>query len=149
MDIISITRANCAQPMNYYASLAVVLTGLALALASLLCLPWLWSLLARSSCRPVEMLSSRRVARKISTLEDKLQRQGVRRSIVARELQTATASIQAEARIPGLCWHGFVAHQGACVLGHASLLAVLAGDEGIVDDSVSLVVHAAVRCVSR
>lgn len=37
VDIISLTRANCAQPMNYYDSMVVMLVGLKL----LLLLVWL------------------------------------------------------------------------------------------------------------
>jgi hypothetical protein len=51
VDVVSITQASCAQPMNYYASLMVVCIGLKLALALLLLGPWLWSKLAARSCQ--------------------------------------------------------------------------------------------------
>ena len=34
VDVVSITRTNCAQPMNYYASMVVVLVGVKLVRSS-------------------------------------------------------------------------------------------------------------------
>ena len=48
VDVISITRTNCAQPMNYYANMMTVFIGVKIMLALLLLGPWLWSKLARS-----------------------------------------------------------------------------------------------------
>ncbi len=41
-DVISLTRANCAQPMNYYTSLVVVLVSFKLVLVLMLGLSWAW-----------------------------------------------------------------------------------------------------------
>ena len=48
VDVISITKANCAQPMTYYASLTIVLVGLKIALVLLLVGPLLFERLLRS-----------------------------------------------------------------------------------------------------
>ena len=45
VDVISITKASCAQPMNYYDSMVVVLLGMKIVLVLLLLGPWLWSTL--------------------------------------------------------------------------------------------------------
>ena len=40
VDVVSITRTSCAQPMNYYASLATVLVGVKVVLLLMLLGPW-------------------------------------------------------------------------------------------------------------
>ncbi len=42
VDVISLTRISCAQPMSYYTSLVVLLIGFKLTLAALLASSWLW-----------------------------------------------------------------------------------------------------------
>ena len=41
-DVISLTRANCAQPMSYYTSLVVLLLAFKLVLLGMLVLSWVW-----------------------------------------------------------------------------------------------------------
>ena len=48
VDVISITRTNCAQPMNYYASMMAVLIGVKVVLVLMLCAPWLWGRMKRT-----------------------------------------------------------------------------------------------------
>jgi hypothetical protein len=60
VDVVSITKANCAQKMNYYESLMLVLIGLKLALVLLLLGPWLLQrLLHSASCCLGSRLRSR------------------------------------------------------------------------------------------
>jgi hypothetical protein len=42
VDVISLTRANCAQPMSFYTSLVVVLVGFKLVIVLLLASSWAW-----------------------------------------------------------------------------------------------------------
>ena len=42
VDIISITKANCAQPMNYYASMMILLVGTKVVLVLMLVAPWVF-----------------------------------------------------------------------------------------------------------
>ena len=51
VDVISMTRANCAQPMTYYTNLVVVLLGLKIVLVLLLVGPWLWGRIKRGNNR--------------------------------------------------------------------------------------------------
>ena len=46
VDVISITKANCAQPMNYYTSMLLVLVGLKVVLLLLLIIPLVWDKLS-------------------------------------------------------------------------------------------------------
>ena len=48
VDVISITRTNCAQPMNYYASMMTVLIGVKVVLVLMLVGPWAWARMKRS-----------------------------------------------------------------------------------------------------
>ena len=75
IDIISITKANCAQPMNYYTSLVIVLLGMKLILALLLVVPWIF-------------LNAQRVYRRFR------RRRTVRHDVTdsAREAQTRSAT---------------------------------------------------------
>ena len=50
VDVVSITRTNCAQPMNYYGALVTVLVGVKLSLLLILAGPWLWRLMKRRGC---------------------------------------------------------------------------------------------------
>ena len=42
VDVVSITKANCAQPMNYYDSLVLVLAGLKFVLLLVLLASFAW-----------------------------------------------------------------------------------------------------------
>jgi hypothetical protein len=66
VDVVAITQASCAQPMNYYASMMVVCVGLKLALALLLLGPWLWSCLAARGCRVTRVVHDLQVRRRLS-----------------------------------------------------------------------------------
>ena len=61
IDVVSITKASCTQPMNYYASMMLALLGLKLAVVLLLLLPWVWGKLIRSRLRIVHGWRARQV----------------------------------------------------------------------------------------
>ena len=65
VDIVSITRTNCAQPMNYYSSMLLVLLGVKGVLALLLLGPWLWNVLQRSSLGVMQRLREHRIQRRV------------------------------------------------------------------------------------
>jgi hypothetical protein len=50
VDVVSTTQTACAQPMNYYASLLLVLVGLKVAVLLVVLVSWAWSQLQRRGC---------------------------------------------------------------------------------------------------
>ena len=96
IDVISITKANCATPMNYYNSMMVVLVGTKLVLVLLLLGPWLWGRLRRSGrFKIMARQTERSVRERVSELEDNMA--GRRRASVAREIQRSLRNVQQDA----------------------------------------------------
>ena len=96
IDVVSITKANCAQPMNYYDSMMVVLVGTKLVLLLLLLGPWLWGRLRRSRLGVMSRLTEHTVRRRVSAIEDSMV--GRRRASIAREIQQSLDKVQHDAR---------------------------------------------------
>ena len=94
VDVISITQANCAQPMTYYASLVVVLLGLKLALALLLVGPWLLGQLYRGSTSLSHWLRRRALYRHTVALEATMHSAGRRRASVVHAIQGSLTAAQ-------------------------------------------------------
>ena len=66
VDVVSITRTSCAQPMNYYASLATVLVGVKVVLLLMLLGPWLFVKIKRRKwCGCTERLHQRAIQQKV------------------------------------------------------------------------------------
>lgn len=98
VDVISLTRTNCTQPMTYYASMVVVLVGLKVVLMVLLVGPWAWGKLLRTKCKPFQRLRDRQLRSRMSALEDGMR--GRRRRSVIQVLQSQMGSIrQATGRV--------------------------------------------------
>ena len=95
VDVISITKANCARPMNYYDSMMVVLVGTKLVLLLLLLGPWLWSRLRRSRLGLLRRHVERRVQKRVSAIEDGMR--GRHRASIAREIQQSLGKVQHDA----------------------------------------------------
>ena len=121
VDVISITKANCARPMNYYDSMLVVLIGTKLVLALLLLGPWAWQRLKRSPLNVVVRANERSVRKRVSVLEDGMA--GRRRASIAREIQQSLAQTQRD--VAAVDWMKvfrtsfmvlFVAYPGASLL---------------------------------
>jgi hypothetical protein len=94
VDVVSITQASCAQPMNYYASMMVVCVGLKLALVVLLLCPWLWSKLATRNCRLTRAVRDAQVRSKVASVKASMAAAGRRRSSAARAMAATLASAQ-------------------------------------------------------
>jgi hypothetical protein len=92
VDVVAITQASCAQPMNYYASMMVVCVGLKLALALLLLGPWVWSRLSARGCRVTRVVRDVQVRRKVTAIEVSLTAAGRRRGSVVKGMAAALAS---------------------------------------------------------
>ncbi len=69
VDVVAITQASCAQPMDYYASMMVLCVGLMLLLALLLLGPWAWSKLSLCNCRLTRAVHDLQVRRRVSAIE--------------------------------------------------------------------------------
>ena len=95
IDVVSITKANCARPMNYYDSMMLVLMGTKAVLVLLLLGPWLWGRLRRSRFGLARHLTERGVRKGVSAIEDSMA--GRRRASVARYIQSSLGSIQRDA----------------------------------------------------
>ena len=97
IDVVSITKANCARPMNYYDSMMVVLVGTKLALLLLLLGPWMWGRLRRSAVggNLLRRHTERNVQKRVSVLEDSMI--GRRRSSIARAIQNNVGIMQHDA----------------------------------------------------
>ena len=65
VDVVSITKANCAQPMNYYDSLLLVLVGLKVLLVLMLLGPWAWGKLVASDLNITSWCRQRSVRRQV------------------------------------------------------------------------------------
>jgi hypothetical protein len=122
VDVVAITQASCAQPMNYYASMMVVCVGLKLALALLLLGPWLWSKVALHDCRVSRAVRDAQVRRKVSEVESSMTAAGRRRGSVTRAMAATLAS--AQGRMAAINWTGvfkasfmllFIAYPGVSV----------------------------------
>jgi hypothetical protein len=96
VDVVSITQASCAQPMNYYASMMVVCVGLKLALALLLLGPWAWSRLSACNCRLTRAVHDLQVRRKVSAMEASMSGAGRRQSAMIKAMAAALATAQGE-----------------------------------------------------
>ena len=92
IDVVSITKANCAQPMNYYDSMVVVLVGTKIVLLLLLLGPWLWSRVRNSSFGVMERMRMRSVRARMSKIESDMK--GRRRASVAHALQLSLAGVE-------------------------------------------------------
>ena len=92
VDVVSLTRASCTQPMNYYASMMVVLIGLKLALGVLLLGPWLWSRLQRRGCGATRAVNRHRDRRRLTAVEERMR--GRRQSELNQALATALHTMQ-------------------------------------------------------
>ena len=95
IDVVSITKANCARPMNYYDSMMAVLVGTKLVLVLLLLGPWLWVRLRRSQLPVMRRRTERSVQKRVSVMEDSMS--GRRRASIAREIQKSLGQVQQEA----------------------------------------------------
>ena len=89
VDVISITKANCARPMNYYDSMMVVLVGTKIVLALLVLGPWAWQKFRKSRVTALAQASERRVRDAIDA-----RMTGRRRASVAVAIQRSLASLQ-------------------------------------------------------
>jgi hypothetical protein len=96
VDVVAITQASCAQPMNYYASMMVVCVGLKLALAVLLLGPWLWSKMSARGCRVTRAVQAVQVRRKVTAVEASMIKAGHRRGSVMRAMLHTVAAAQVE-----------------------------------------------------
>ena len=96
VDVVSLTKANCAQPMTFYASLVVILLGLKLALALLLVGPWLWGQLHRGSTSLSRWLRRRALYRHTAVLETTMQRAGHRRASIIHAIQGSIKGAQSQ-----------------------------------------------------
>ena len=92
IDVVSITKANCARPMNYYDSMMVVLVGTKLVLVLLVLGPWAWHRVRASDVGCLARARARSVQKRVSSVEDAMV--GRRRGSIARELQRSVATIQ-------------------------------------------------------
>jgi hypothetical protein len=97
VDVVAITQASCAQPMDYFTNMMVVCVGLKLALALLLLGPWAWSKLAARDCRFTRAVREVQVRRKVSAVEVSMAAAGRRRSSVAKGMAAALAAAQRDA----------------------------------------------------
>jgi hypothetical protein len=104
VDVVAITQASCAQPMNYYASMMVVCVGLKIALALLLLGPWLWSKLSARGCRLTRAVRDVQVRRQVAGVEASMTAAGRRRGSVARAMAATLAT--AQRTIGGVDWVG-------------------------------------------
>jgi hypothetical protein len=104
VDVVAITQASCAQPMNYYASMMVVCVGLKLALALLLLGPWVWSQLSARNCRVVRVVRDAQLRRHASSVGAAMAARGRRRTSVIQGVAEALA--QAQARVAAIHWKG-------------------------------------------
>ena len=95
IDVVSITKANCARPMTYYDSMMVVLVGTKLVLVLLLLGPWLWGRLRRSRLPVLSRHTDRSVQKLVSVMEDGMR--GRRRASIAREIQQSLEKVQHDA----------------------------------------------------
>ena len=95
IDVVSITKANCARPMTYYDSMMVVLVGTKLVLVLLLLGPWLWGRLRRSRLPVLSRHTERSVQKLVSVMEDGMR--GRRRASIAREIQQSLGKVQHDA----------------------------------------------------
>jgi hypothetical protein len=102
VDVVAITQASCAQPMNYYASMVVVCVGLKLALALLLLGPWAWSHVALRDCCVTRAVRSVQRRRQGSTVEAPIAAGGQRRASVVRAMTAAAAA--ASANVARIDW---------------------------------------------
>ena len=94
IDVISITKANCAQPMNYYGSMMLLLVGFKVVLILLLLGPWLWGKLQNVDWVATSCLQRRQasqVRRKLSAIEDNMV--GRRRASLVKELQRVMPTV--------------------------------------------------------
>ncbi len=82
VDVVAITQASCAQPMNYYASMMVVCVGLKLALVLLLLGPWAWARLSACNCRATRALRAAQLHREVSAIEASMVASGRRCTII-------------------------------------------------------------------
>jgi hypothetical protein len=104
VDVVSITQASCAQPMNYYASMMVVCVGLKLALALLLLGPWAWSKLSVRGCRLTRAVRDAHVRRQVAAVEASMTAARRHRGSVARAM--ASTLVAAQNRIVSVDWVG-------------------------------------------
>ncbi len=86
VDVISLSRTNCAQPLDYYANMMVVLVGLKLALVVLLLGPKLWHVLKQRRCGFAQRVVMASVRRKMDRVENELKAAGSRRATIALAL---------------------------------------------------------------
>jgi hypothetical protein len=92
VDVVSMTQANCAQPMDYYASMLIAVVGLKVALVILLFAPWLWSQCQARDCCLTRSVNAQLDRRHLAKIESDMSRDGSRRrSSVVNALQTALA----------------------------------------------------------
>ena len=96
-DIISITKAECSQPMNYYTALLVVLMGLKIALALLVIVPWLFGKLQQSSLGIGLRIRQRRITKQLNQLQQTLVATRNQASVV-KELQRNMSSVERRAK---------------------------------------------------
>ena len=95
IDVISITKANCAQPMNYYSSMTVVLVGTKLVLLCLLLGPWLWGRFRRSRSSIAQCLTERSVRKRVSAMENSMA--GRRRGSIKLHVKRSLSSFRRDA----------------------------------------------------
>ncbi len=91
VDVVAITQASCAQPMNYYASMVVVCMGLKLVLALLLLGPWVWSHLVARGCCVTRAARAVLVRRKVAAVKASMT--GRHRGSVARAVVAVVTSV--------------------------------------------------------
>jgi hypothetical protein len=102
VDVVAITQASCAQPMNYYASMMVVCVGLKLALVVLLLARWVWARLSARDCRITRVVRDAALRRNIANVEASMAAAGRRRGSVAQAMAATLAA--AQRRIVSVDW---------------------------------------------
>ena len=95
IDVVSITKASCAQPMNYYDSMMLVLVGMQIVLLLLLLGPWVWGKISASQLNIVRRWQQRKVRSQVRPVN--LMTQLVSASSCRRRCCAATALL---ARFP-------------------------------------------------
>jgi hypothetical protein len=104
LDVVAITQASCAQPMDYYASMMVVCVGLKLALALLLLGPWVWSKLSACNCFCARAIREAQIRRHVTSVEAAMAAERKRQGSVARAMAAALASAQVS--VTRINWSG-------------------------------------------
>ena len=100
VDVVSITKANCARPMNYYDSMMVVLVGTKVVLLLLVLGPWLWQKLRNSNFAWFARARERNLQEHVRAVEHGMV--GRRRASIALEIRRSVTTLTARTKIDWL-----------------------------------------------